>query len=38
MDTSKEEELDTVKQVPEKNRIVAVKINKTWFNNYFYID
>jgi len=29
---------DTAKELPQKNRTVAVKINKIWFNDYFYLD
>ncbi len=33
-----EEWLDTTQELPEKNKLVAVKINKNWFNDYCYID
>ena len=38
LDTEKTEELITVKEVPAKGKIVAVKINREWFNDYFYIE
>jgi len=37
LDTKEEQWLDTTKELPEKNKIVAVKINGKWFNEYFYI-
>lgn len=38
LDSNKVEWLDTVKSLPKKNSIVGVKINKTWFNEYFEIE
>ena len=29
---------DTTQELPQKNRMVAVKLNKSWFNAYFYLD
>ena len=28
----------TAKELPQKERIVAAKLNKDWFNDYFYLD
>lgn len=38
LDNNKSEWLDTTKTLPRKGSIVGVKINKTWFNNYFEIE
>lgn len=38
LDNNKEEWLDTTKRLPKKGSIVGVKINKTWFNEYFEIE
>lgn len=42
LDSNKEEWLDTIQNLPKKNSIVGVKINRTprrnWFNDYFEIE
>jgi len=40
LDNDNEEEkwFDTTYELPNKNKIVAVKLNKTWFNDYLYLD
>ena len=40
LDNDKEDEkwFDTTYELPYKNKIVAVKLNKTWFNDYLYLD
>jgi PLD-like domain len=37
-DSGEEAWYDTTQELPNKNILVAVKINKTWFNDYFYLD
>jgi hypothetical protein len=36
--TGEEKWFDTTYELPIKNKFVAVKLNDTWFNEYFYID
>jgi len=36
--TGDEKWYDTTQELPIKNKIVAVKLNNTWFNEYFYLD
>lgn len=36
--TGEEKWYDTISELPYKDKIVAVKINKTWFNEFFYLD
>jgi hypothetical protein len=36
--TGEEKWFDTTLELPAKNKIVAAKLNNTWFNEYFYID
>lgn len=36
--TGEEKWFDTTHELPAKNKIVAAKLNDTWFNEYFYID
>lgn len=36
--SSEEKWFDTTQELPNKDRLVAVKINKTWFNEYLYLD
>lgn len=38
IDTKERKWLDTTQELPKKNKIVAVKINKTWFNEYIYLE
>jgi hypothetical protein len=35
--TEEEKWFDTTQELPSKDSIVAVKLNNTWFNQYFYI-
>lgn len=37
-DTGEEVWFDTTQELPNINSLVAAKINKTWFNEYFYLD
>lgn len=36
--TGEEKWFDTTQELPVKDKIVAAKLNNTWFNEYFYID
>jgi len=36
--TGEEKWFDTTHELPTKNKVVAAKLNNTWFNEYFYID
>jgi len=36
--TGEEKWFDTVGELPLKEKLVAVKLNKTWFNDYLYLD
>jgi len=36
--TGEEKWFDTTYELPTKDRLVAVKINKNWFNDYLYLD
>lgn len=36
--TNEEKWFDTTLELPYKDKIVAAKINKTWFNKYLYLD
>jgi len=36
--TGEEKWFDTTQELPQKDKIVAAKLNKTWFNAYFYLD
>jgi len=38
LNTGEERWFDTTYELPNKDKIVAAKINKTWFNDYFYLD
>jgi hypothetical protein len=38
LESGEEKWFDTTQELPQKDRIVAVKINRTWFNEYFYLD
>lgn len=36
--TAEEKWFDTVQELPQRDRIVAVRLNNTWFNDYLYLD
>ena len=36
--TGEEKWFDTTHELPHKDKIVAAKLNKTWFNEYLYLD
>ncbi len=36
--TGEEKWFDTTHELPTKNKLVAAKLNNSWFNEYFYID
>ena len=38
LQTGEEKWFDTTYELPDKEKIIAVKINKTWFNKYIYLD
>lgn len=38
LQTGEEKWFDTTYELPSKERLLAVKINKTWFNQYLYLD
>jgi hypothetical protein len=38
LSTGEEKWFDTTYELPYKDKIVAAKINKTWFNDYLYLD
>lgn len=38
LQTGEEKWFDTTYELPDKEKLVAVKINKTWFNKYIYLD
>jgi len=38
LSTGEEKWFDTAKELPNKEKVVAVKLNKTWFNDFFYLD
>lgn len=37
-ETGEEKWFDTTYELPYKDKLVAVKLNKTWFNQYMYLD
>jgi hypothetical protein len=37
-DSGEETWYDTTQELPNKNILITAKINKTWFNEYFYLD
>lgn len=38
LNTGEEKWFDTTYELPIKDKVVAVKLNNTWFNDYFYLD
>lgn len=38
MKTGEEKWFDTTQELPQKDKIVAAKLNNTWFNEYIYLD
>lgn len=36
--TGEEKWFDTTQELPQKDKVVAVRLNNTWFNEYFYLD
>lgn len=38
LQTGEEKWFDTTYELPYKDKLVAVKLNKTWFNQYMYLD
>ena len=38
LNNEKEVWYDTTQELPMKGKLVAVKLNKNWFNDYFYLD
>ena len=38
LSSGEEKWFDTTQELPQKDKIVAVKLNKSWFNTYFYLE
>lgn len=38
LETNQERWYDTVQELPRKNQLVGVKLNRTWFNEYLYLE
>ena len=38
LESGEEVWFDTTQELPNKDALVAVKLNRTWFNDYFYLD
>lgn len=36
--TGEEKWFDTTQELPKKDKLVAVKLNKSWFNSYYYLE